>query len=51
MGLAMATHFEEPFAYNADPVREISAHHLRLGALGALGVFWAVVGVCLWAVL
>jgi hypothetical protein len=47
----MATHLEDPFAYGGDRGREIAAHRLRLGVLGALGVFWAVVAVCLWAVL
>jgi hypothetical protein len=47
---AMATHLEDPLALGARG-REIPAHRLRLGMLGALGVFWVVVAVCLWAIL
>jgi hypothetical protein len=51
VGFAMAAHLEDPFACDGAPAREIAPHHLRLGMLGALGVFWVVVAVCLWAIL
>lgn len=46
----MATHLEDFFALGPHG-REIPAHRLRLGVLGALGVFWLVVAICLWAIL
>ncbi len=46
----MATQLDRISAFDRSSGHQIAAHQLRLGMLGALGVFWVVIAVCLWAV-
>ena len=46
----MATQLDRIFSFDQPSRHQMAAHHLRLGVLGGLAVFWLVVAVSLWAV-
>jgi hypothetical protein len=46
----MATHLDRISPFERTSGHRMAAHHLRLGMMGGLAVFWAVVAVSLWAV-
>ena len=46
----MATQLDRFSAFDQPSSHQVAAHHMRLGVLGGLAVFWVVVAVSLWAV-
>ena len=46
----LATQLYRFSAFDQPSRHQVAAHHMRLGVLGGLAVFWVVVAVSLWAV-